>query len=67
MGYQVSSNCYDRRNFYAHKHEQLFDSSQAKRTKRSFAESDGQKICLLSNVFKNLEIFVEGQLTVYRS
>lgn len=66
MEYNVSSISYDRRNFYAHKHEQVFEIPQAKTAKETFAQSRGKSLRLPKEEFSDLEIFVEGQLTVYR-
>lgn len=66
MEYRVASISYDRRNFFAHKHEQVFEAAQARNAKVTFARSGGQTLFLPNTEFSELEIFVEGQLTVYK-
>ncbi len=67
MKHSVKSFSYDRRNFYANKHEQIFESAQAQQAKKSYASSGGQSIDLPFETFRKIEIFQEGQLTVYRA
>jgi hypothetical protein len=65
--YEVTSISYDRRNFYANKHEQLPEYDQASTLKETYAESKGKYLFLPAEEFTELDIFVEGQLTFYKS
>jgi hypothetical protein len=65
--YEVTSISYDRRNFYANKHEQLFEYDQARTLKQTYAESKGKYLFLPAEEFTELDVFVEGQLTLYKS